>query len=412
MSHEAWRATTQSGAAGAAARALRRLGLAEGARAAGGLGPRAQEAGAVEPYTPCKQASSNTHTCELQQQGQPAGAYAPRPAARLCHLPTRPTLTPRPKQHMPQTHACDPTPAPAVVLHRRALLQAPGAYGDNPAAYTDNSLDPWGTAGGYYDPYGPGYIPGFVNVDVSKQYGTHVDVGPVAVDLTQDYAGLALGALAGVGVARDGRGFDVQLGNGNIMDFSVTKGAGFGLWLLNGLVNINIGPDGRWNAVASASTSGGVVSAAATNSTVQGMQDAAAAAMTAASADPAAAAAAAAAAGALPAPAASPPAAAVAAPAVAAAAAPAAAAAAAGGGVITVGRKPCEGGVVVKVEGEGPHCLRIPDRWPACGQQPRRCGRAGSRGREREPPQLCCAAHPNAGSQVASVLPRPTGATG
>jgi hypothetical protein len=85
----------------------------------------------------------------------------------------------------------------------RALLQSPGAYGD---AYTANAADPWGTASGYYDPYGAGYVPGFVNVDVSKQYGTHLDVGPVAFDLTTDYAGLALGPLAGVGVARDGRG--------------------------------------------------------------------------------------------------------------------------------------------------------------------------------------------------------------
>lgn len=39
------------------------------------------------------------------------------------------------------------------------------------------------------------------------------------------------------------------------MDLSVTKDSGFGLWLLNGLVNINIGPDGRWNMAAATSPS-------------------------------------------------------------------------------------------------------------------------------------------------------------
>jgi hypothetical protein len=49
-------------------------------------------------------------------------------------------------------------------------------------------------------------VPGFINVDVSKEYGTHFDFGPVAVDLTEDFAGFALGAAAAAGVARDGGG--------------------------------------------------------------------------------------------------------------------------------------------------------------------------------------------------------------
>jgi hypothetical protein len=48
--------------------------------------------------------------------------------------------------------------------------------------------------------------PGFINVDVSKEYGAHFDFGPVAVDLTQDFAGFTVGNAVGAGYARDGRG--------------------------------------------------------------------------------------------------------------------------------------------------------------------------------------------------------------
>ncbi|KIY95457.1 hypothetical protein MNEG_12504 [Monoraphidium neglectum] len=175
------------------------------------------------------------------------------------------------------TQAAKPLPGPS-----RQLLQSPGAAGDL-NGFNSFYGDPWGTANGYYDPQGPGYIPGFINVDVSKEYGAHFDFGPVAVDLTQDFAGFTVGNAVGAGYARDGRGYNVQLGGGNIMDLSVNKGSGFGLWLLNGLVNINIGADGRWNVVPSAGAGGfGVKSAGAGAGpvdpnqavTVQGMQEA------------------------------------------------------------------------------------------------------------------------------------------
>jgi hypothetical protein len=104
--------------------------------------------------------------------------------------------------------------------------------------------DPYGI--GYYDPYTAGVTPGFVNVDLNRETGLHVDVGTVAVDVSADknYYGLGVGNLVGVGAAKD-RGWNLQLGGGNILDVSVTKDAGLGLWLLNGLANIQIGPDGR-----------------------------------------------------------------------------------------------------------------------------------------------------------------------
>ena len=104
--------------------------------------------------------------------------------------------------------------------------------------------DPYGI--GYYDPYQAGVTPGFVNVDLNRETGLHVDVGTVAVDVSADknYYGLGVGNLVGVGAAKD-RGWNLQLGGGSILDVSVTKDAGLGLWLLNGLANIQIGPDGR-----------------------------------------------------------------------------------------------------------------------------------------------------------------------
>jgi hypothetical protein len=261
---------------------------------------------------------------------------------------------------------------------RRALLQAPGAYGDVAGGGGAAAADPWGTAGGYYDPYGPGYIPGFINIDISQEYGRHVDVGPVAVDLTADYAGFAVSNAFGVGVARSGEGFDVQLGNGNIMDLSVTRSAGFGLWLLNGLVNINIGPDGRWNvataAAANAAAASAASAAAAGAVTVQGLQDAASRAATAAAVAPLGSASgsssggagsvsgsggvasvaskwAAATVGSAPSGAPTASTAATAASGTVAAAATGAAVSGAAAGTKSGARKPCEGGVVVKVEG-------------------------------------------------------------
>lgn len=73
--------------------------------------------------------------------------------------------------------------------------------------------------------------------------------------------------------------YNVQVGNGNVMDLSVTKDAGFGLWLFNGLVNVNIGPDGRWNMAPSAAAGGYGIASESGPVTVQGMQDPAAPAL-------------------------------------------------------------------------------------------------------------------------------------
>lgn len=125
----------------------------------------------------------------------------------------RPRSTARPRLHKPPARRPRPRPQPPPppaaakdIPHAgRSLLQSPGAFGDD-NAYNSFYGDPWGTANGYYDPYGPGYIPGFINVDISKQYGTHLDFGPAAVDITNDYAGFAIGGAVGAGWARDGRG--------------------------------------------------------------------------------------------------------------------------------------------------------------------------------------------------------------
>jgi hypothetical protein len=99
-----------------------------------------------------------------------------------------------------------------------------------------------------YDPYAGGVTPGLINVDVNAVTGTHLDAGGLAVDISadQNYIGFSLGNIFGVGIARD-RGYDIQLGGGNLADISVTKDAGIGLWLLNGLVNLNYMPGGGWS---------------------------------------------------------------------------------------------------------------------------------------------------------------------
>eukprot|EP00775_Hariotina_reticulata_P009682 gene9682-9840_t len=94
-----------------------------------------------------------------------------------------------------------------------------------------------------YDPYGIGYnevyqagvTPGFVNLDINRETGLHLGVGTVAVDVSADknYVGFGVGNLLGVGAARD-RGWNLQLGGGNVLDASVTKDAGLGLWILDG----------------------------------------------------------------------------------------------------------------------------------------------------------------------------------
>jgi hypothetical protein len=98
------------------------------------------------------------------------------------------------------------------------------------------------------DLYSGGVTPGLVNIDQNPVTGTHLDAAGVSVDVSADknYIGFAAGNIFGVGIARD-RGFNVQIGGGNILDASVTKDAGIGLWILDGLININIMPDGTWS---------------------------------------------------------------------------------------------------------------------------------------------------------------------
>ncbi|WIA31912.1 hypothetical protein OEZ86_002772 [Tetradesmus obliquus] len=110
----------------------------------------------------------------------------------------------------------------------------------------DRSLKQTSYAG--YDPYAGGVTPGLINVDVNAVTGTHLDAAGVAIDISadQNYIGFSLGKLFGVGIARD-RGYDIQIGGGNLADISVTKDAGIGLWLLNGLVNLNYMPGGGWS---------------------------------------------------------------------------------------------------------------------------------------------------------------------
>jgi hypothetical protein len=103
-------------------------------------------------------------------------------------------------------------------------------------------FDPYGY--GDFNPYSAGQQPGFVNVDINRETGTHFSIGGVTVDQSADgnYFGFGLGDLFGFGVSKD-RGYNVQLGGGSLMDLSVTRDAGLGLWILDGLININLGPN-------------------------------------------------------------------------------------------------------------------------------------------------------------------------
>jgi hypothetical protein len=103
-------------------------------------------------------------------------------------------------------------------------------------------FDPYGY--GDFNPYGAGQQPGFVNVDINRETGAHFSIGGVTVDKSADgnYFGFGIGDLFGFGVSKD-RGYNVQLGGGSLMDLSVTRDAGLGLWILDGLININLGPN-------------------------------------------------------------------------------------------------------------------------------------------------------------------------
>eukprot|EP00878_Enallax_costatus_P005061 GHUV01005321.1.p1 GENE.GHUV01005321.1~~GHUV01005321.1.p1 ORF type:complete len:427 (+),score=144.24 GHUV01005321.1:504-1784(+) len=111
-----------------------------------------------------------------------------------------------------------------------------------------------GTVVASTNPYAGGVTPGLINIDSNAQTGFHVDVGGVALDFSADgnYMGAALGDLVGVGIARD-RGYTIQLGGGNLLDLSVTKDAGLGIWFVNGLLNLNIDANGMWRLTTAAS---------------------------------------------------------------------------------------------------------------------------------------------------------------
>ncbi|WIA11689.1 hypothetical protein OEZ85_011786 [Tetradesmus obliquus] len=119
-------------------------------------------------------------------------------------------------------------------------------------------IDPYGYT--YYDPYVAGVTPGFVNLDLNRETGLHLGVGDAVIDVSADknYVGFGLGQALGFGKAKD-RGWNLQLGGGNVLDVSLTRDAGLGLWALDGLLNVNIGPDNKDNSragVAAMSTPG------------------------------------------------------------------------------------------------------------------------------------------------------------
>lgn len=127
------------------------------------------------------------------------------------------------------THAVDSQQRPSQLPVAGPDVVTAAARGSTPASRAPSGRgllqilnDPYGY--GYYDPYSAGVTPGFVNVDVNRETGLHMDVGHVAVDVSADknYVGLGVGTLFGVGAARD-RGWNLQLGDGKVLDASVTK---------------------------------------------------------------------------------------------------------------------------------------------------------------------------------------------
>jgi hypothetical protein len=110
------------------------------------------------------------------------------------------------------------------------------------------TYDPYGY--GEFFPYNAGVQPGLFNVDINRETGAHFNFAGVTVDKSADgnYLGIAIGDKFGIGLARD-RGWDFQIGGGSIADVSLTRDAGLGIWLLDGLVNINLGPNSNsWYA--------------------------------------------------------------------------------------------------------------------------------------------------------------------
>jgi hypothetical protein len=66
--------------------------------------------------------------------------------------------------------------------------------------------------------------PGFVNLDLNRETGLHVGVGDAVLDVSADknYVGFGLGQALGFGKAKD-RGWNLQLGGGNVLDVSLTR---------------------------------------------------------------------------------------------------------------------------------------------------------------------------------------------
>lgn len=127
-------------------------------------------------------------------------------------------------QHQAHSHEdpADRSAARGTAVALPEALTATASKAPKGRSLIQTGYDPYGY--GYYDPYSAGVTPGFVNVDVNRETGLHVDVGDVAVDVSADknYVGLGVGKLLGVGAARD-RGWNFQLGGGSVLDASVTK---------------------------------------------------------------------------------------------------------------------------------------------------------------------------------------------
>jgi hypothetical protein len=93
---------------------------------------------------------------------------------------------------------------------------------NKPTGRSLKQYDPYGY--GYYDPYIAGVTPGFVNLDLNRETGLHLGVGDAVLDVSADknYVGFGLGQALGFGKAKD-RGWNLQLGGGNVLDVSLTR---------------------------------------------------------------------------------------------------------------------------------------------------------------------------------------------
>jgi hypothetical protein len=61
-------------------------------------------------------------------------------------------------------------------------------------------------------------------LDLNRETGLHLGVGDAVLDVSADknYVGFGLGQALGFGKAKD-RGWNLQLGGGNVLDVSLTR---------------------------------------------------------------------------------------------------------------------------------------------------------------------------------------------